>query len=269
MKMNTLAGISIITFATGLASVHAQTIDGTLDGSYGSALSVQTVNTTWGSGTAASGGNQLDAAYGIISGGNLNLFFAGNTSDGNHLQVFLSDGRTGQSTFSGIGGQMTAQNGSIFSPGFSATYAIDVNTYTGTIYAGLLDLIANTGGYAGAAPDAGGTIGGVQFAVNNSSSAGTGSNTGAGALAVTTGWEMSIPLSYLANPSSVEVLADISNGGLSNQLLPPDGTVSGSTFNYGSTPGQYFTVTVAPEPTTLALTGLGGLATLVAARRRK
>jgi hypothetical protein len=269
MKIKALTCLSIATLATGLISVQAQTIDGTLDGSYGSALSVQTVNTAWGSAPASSGGNQLDAAYGTISGGNLNLFFAGNTSDGNHLQVFLSDGRVGQSTFSGIGGQMTAQNGSVFSPGFSATYAIDVNTYTGTIYAALLDLVANTGGYTGAAPDAGGNIGGVQFAVNNSSPAGVGSNTGAGALGVTTGWEMSIPLSYLANPSSVKVLADISSGGLSNQLLPADGSVSGNTFNYGSTPGQYFTVTSVPEPTTLALAGLSGLATLVAARRRK
>lgn len=277
MKTIVLAGLSMAAFTIGLSSAHAQTIDGTLDGSYGSALAVQTAATAWGSGPASGGGNQLDAAYGLIQGGNLNLFFAGNTSDGNHLQIFLSDGRTGQSTFNVTGGSFTststeAQDGSIFSPGFSATYAIDLNTSGGTIYANLFNLVNGTGGYIGSAADAGGTIGGVQVAVNNSSTAGTGVNTGSGALTVTTGWEMAIPLSYLANSSSVSVLADISNGSMSNQLLPADGgtgTISGNTFNYGSTPGQYFTVTSVPEPTTLALVGLSGLAALAAVRRRK
>ena len=260
-----LLSVSLVTVAT--LSARAVTVDGTLDSAYGSALAVQTVATAWGSGTAATGGNQLDAGYGLIQGGNLNLFFAGNTSDGNHLQVFLSDGRTGQSTLNAAGG--LAQNGSVFSPGFSATYAIDVNTYQGTIYANLYDLVANTGGYAGSASDAGGTIGGVMVAVDNSSVAGTGSNTGAGALAVNTGWEFSIPLSYLGNSGSVSVLADISNNSLSNQLLPADGTVSGNTFNYGSTPGQYFTVAVVPEPSTMALGAVSGLAMLFMIRRRR
>ena len=284
MKIKTLAGVSVITLA-GMTCAQAQTIDGTLDGSYGSALAVQTANTGFGSGTAAAGGNQLDAAYGNISGGNLNLFFAGNTSDGNYLDVFLADGRTGQSTF-GVSGSSTANmNGSTFSPGFSATYSINLNTYSGTIYANLYDLVANTGGYAGSASDAGGTIGGIQLAVNNSSSAGSAVNTGSGALTVTTGWEISIPLSYLANPTSVKVLADIngsSDNYLSNQLLPglPDGTANlgsggsysgpaAGAFNLSSTPGEYFTVTATPEPTTLAVVGLSSLLTMVAFRRRK
>jgi hypothetical protein len=103
-------------------------------------------------------------------------------------------------------------------------------------------------------------------------------------LTVTTGWELAIPLSLLGNPSgSVEVLADI-NGNpdnyLSNQFLPglPDGTgnlgaggpysgpASGA-FNFGSTPGEYFTVMV-PEPSSFALLG-GGLAGLLWLRRRQ
>lgn len=282
MKKNKLAGIAIATLAGGIASVHAQTIDGTLDGSYGSALSVQTIVTDYGSQTAATGGNQLDAAYGQISGGNLDLFFAGNTSDGNSLHIYLADGQAGQSIFNVSGGSFsststTTLNGSVFSPDFSATHMIDVNTYSGTIYANIFNLVLGTGGYAGSTADAGGTISGVYnitVAVNNSSPAGTGSNTGAGALAVNTGWELQIPLSALNNASSIQVLADIGNdgngsGSLANQFLAP-ANVSGypQTFNFGSTPGQYFVVS-APEPTTLALAGLGGLATLVAARRRK
>src|SRR5882757_3249940 len=118
MKMTTWIGVSMALFAAGGIGTQAQTIDGTLDGSYGSALAVQTANTGFGSGTAASGGNQLDAAYANISGGNLNLFFAGNTSDGNYFDVFLADGRTGQSTFNVSGTATANMNGSTFSPGF-------------------------------------------------------------------------------------------------------------------------------------------------------
>ena len=80
------------------------------------------------------------------------------------------------------------------------------------------------------------------------------------------------------------VLADI-NGNpdnyLSNQLLPglPDGTgnlggggpysgpASGA-FNFGSTPGEYFTVVQVPEPSTFALL-IGGVAGLLWRRGRK
>jgi hypothetical protein len=280
-KVVILAIGTAMVFLTGTVA-RAQIVDGTLDGAYGSALAVQTANTGFGSGPASGGGNQLDAGYGLISGGNLYLFFAGNTSDGNYLDVFISDGRAGQSTFNVSGTATANMNGSVFSPGFSATYSVNVNTYAGTIYANLYDLVANTGGYAGAAPDSGGTIGGVQLAVNNSSPAGVGSNTGAGALGVNTGWELAIPLSFLGNPTSVNVLADINgnnDGYLSNQFLTglPDGTgnlgaggpYSGpgaGAFNFGSTPNEYFTVAV-PEPSTVAMS-LSGLAALLAFRRR-
>ena len=154
---------------------------------------------------------------------------------------------------------------------------IDVNTYAGTIYANIFDLVAGTGGYAGSAADAGGTISGVYnvtVAVNESSLAGAGSNTGAGALAVNTGWELAIPLSALNNASSIKVLADIGyddsgSGSLANQFLAP-ANVTGypQTFNFADTPGEYFTVSV-PEPSTLALFGLSGLMTLRIIRRRK
>ncbi len=288
------AGFAAIVLMTGLAShVSAQiTVDGTLDAAYGNALAVQTAATGFGSGTAASGGNQLDAGYGTIANGNLYLFFAGNTSDGNFLDVFLSDGRSGgQSTLSVSSGATTAMNGSVFSPGFSGTFAINANTFSGTMYPNIYDLAAGTGGYIGSGiSDTGGTVSGapagngVQLAVNESSAAGTGVNTGAGALTVTTGWEMAIPLALLGNPNSVEVMADI-NGNpdnyLSNQFLDglPSGTgnvggggpYSGSSsgeFNFGSTPGEFFTVTSVPEPSTMVL-GAAGLATLLLLRRRR
>ena len=98
----------------------------------------------------------------------------------------------------------------------------------------------------------------------------------AAANAVGTGLELSIPLSLLGDPTGpIEVLAAINGGGdtyLSNQLLPglpvSSGNLGAATFNFGSTPGQYFTVPT-PEPSTLALGTLAGLAGLVAFRRRK
>jgi hypothetical protein len=289
MNHSTRVAVVSLLAVSGLAG-RAATIDGSLDAAYGGALSVQTANTGFGADTAANGGNQLDAAYGYISGGYLNLFFAGNTSDGNYLDVFLADGRTGQSTFNVTGGGFSStstesMDGSVFSPGFSATYSLHLNTYAGTIYANLYDLVAGTGGYAGSAPDAGGTVGGVMMAVNNSSPAGTGSNTGTGALAVNTGWEIAIPVSYLGgSPSSVNVLADINGGNegyLSNQFLPglPDGTANlgggggysgpaAGAFDFGSTPGKYLTVATVPEPGTLTIGGLAGLVALGMIRRR-
>jgi hypothetical protein len=285
IKSKVLLMGAVPSFIGAALSVYAQpaSINGSYDPAFGSALSVQTVATDYGSGTAATGGNQLDAAYGLINSGNLYLFFAGNTSDGNNLVVYLADGAAGgQSTFNVSGGSYTSTgtqslDGSVFSPGFSATTAIDVNTYAGTIYANVFNLVAGTGGYAGSAPDSGGTINGVfnvTAAVNESSVAGTGSNTGSGALGVTTGWELAIPLAALNNSSSIEVLAEIGSdsgsGSLSDQFLAPN-NVSGypSTFNFGSTPDVYFTVNEVPEPSSLLLFGLSGLAGFLAIRHRK
>jgi hypothetical protein len=279
----TSGGVSV--FLGAAVSTYAQpaSINGSYDPAFGSALSVQTVGTDYGTSTAASGGNQLDAGYGLITSGNLYLFFAGNTSDGNSLYVFLSTGQAGgQSTFNVSGGSYTSTgtedlDGSVFSPGFSATEAIDVNTYTGTIYANIFNLVAGTGGYAGSTSDSGGTISGVYsmtVAVNESSAAGSSANTAPGALSVTTGWEFAIPLSVLNNSSSIEVLAgigsDSGSGSLSNQFLAPnDLTGYPSTFNFGSTAGVYFTVNAVPEPSSMMLFGLSGLTGLLAIRRRK
>lgn len=306
MKMKTLTGLSIATMATGLVSVHAQNLDGTLSAVfYGAPLAVQTINTGFGNagGADSNGGSELDAAYGAISGGNLYLFLAGSLeSNGNHLNLFVDGGAAGgQNTLSTSGGTMSAMNGSVFSSGFNATFALDMNVYSpsegvtpGTLYTEEYNLVANTGGYVGALPEsslgiAAGSSGGVSsLYLNNNhvSTMGTAGTALSGATSganTTTGLELVIPLSAIGYAGgNIEVLADInggSDGYLSNQFLPglavgtgniggggPYGT--GSVFNFGSTPGEYFTVPV-PEPTTLALAGLGGLATLVAARRRK
>jgi len=182
---------------------------------------------------------------------------------------------------------LQAMNGSVFSPGFQATYALDLNDYTSTLYAEEYSLTGTpSGGYVGAVGLTGG-IGsgipgpnGIAYGFNNLNAAGVNGVTGTAAnqtaaAAVTTGLEISIPLADLGNPTGpVDVLADINGGGdtyLSNQLLSglpvSSGNLGTSTFNFGSTPGQFFVVP-APEPGTLALGALSGLA-LLAVRRRK
>jgi hypothetical protein len=292
MKTNKLAGITTVIFAAGFTFVHAQ-ITGDLGSTsvgYGSPLAVQTINTGFGnsSGGGDATGSELDAGYGTISGGYLYLFLAGcYQNNGNHLNIFLADGRTGQSSLSTGVSPINAMNGSTFSSGFSATYALDFNDYSGVLYANTADLVNNNGGYQGSVSltsgiGSGTLSDGIGVALNNThaSTMGTantalsGATSGANTL---TGIELAIPLSLLGNPSgSIEVLADINGNGntyLSNQLLPglPDGTGNlgnSGVLNLGSTPNAYFTVSV-PEPSTLALAGLSGVLTLLALRRRK
>lgn len=300
---NTIASMSAIV-ATGLfaASASAQiTIDGNLDPAYGSALATQTVTSGFGDAGGnndSAGGSELDAAYGSIQGGNLDLFLAGNLeNNGNHLNVFISGGAAGQSTLSlPATGSMQAMNGSQFSPGFQATYAFDANNYGGTWYneeynyagAGAL-----SGGYVGALGEtstgiaAGSTGGFVTLGINNNNASTMGNYGSPGsaypssaALAVTTGIEMSIPLSQIGyTGGAIEVLADINGGGgspdnyLANQFLPglPVGTgnLGPGGFNFSATPGEFFTVTPAtvPEPSTLGLLGISAL-TFWRCRRR-
>jgi hypothetical protein len=297
MKLNTYVVPSIAALATCLVSVHAQNLNGTLNsGFYGSPLSVQTINTGFGNagGNDSAGGSELDAAYGTISGGNLYLFLAGNVeNNGNHLNVFIAGGAAGQNTLNTSGGSLATMNGSVFSSGFNATFAFDDNDSAGTLYSEEYNLVANTGGYVGALPGTAGiyagSSGGVtSLYVNNNhiSTMGTANAALSGATSganTTTGYEMVIPLSAIGyTGGNIEVLADINGSGegfLSNQFLPglPVGTGNvggggpygpgGATFNFSSTPGEFFVVPV-PEPTTLALLGLSSLATIVALRRR-
>ena len=160
MKIRTITGLSIVTFATGLVSVHAQNLNGTVNtGFYGGPLAVQTINTGFGNagGVDSGGGSELDAAYGKVSGGNLYLFLSGNVeNNGNHLNLFIAGGGAGQNTLAAPAtGSLAAMNGSTFSPGFNATFAFDENDSGGTLYSEEYNLIASTGGYVGSLPNSG------------------------------------------------------------------------------------------------------------------
>jgi hypothetical protein len=292
MKMNTVAGISIVTLAAGLVSVHAQNLDGTLNsGFYGAPLAVQTVNTGFGNaagGNDSAGGSELDAAYGAVSGGNLYLFLAGNfENNGNHLNLFIDGGAVGESTLSTSGGSMAAMNGSVFSSGFQATFAYDMNDYAGVLYNENYNLVGGSqvsGGYIGSLAEtstgiaAGGYGGAANLYLNNNhastmGAAGAALSGATSGINTTTGLEFVVPLSAIGyTGGNIEVLADINGGGdtyLSNQLLPGQPVGTGNLGNGGVLNNPSFFTVPVPEPTTLTLAGLGGLATLVAARRRK
>jgi len=269
---------------------------------YGSALSVQTIGT--GFGNAAGGddsvnGSELDANYGTISSdGNLYLFLAGNAqNNGNHWNVFIQATGGGQSVLNISGGwTASAMNGSTFSPGFAPNLLIDANNYQGTLYTDTYFL--NGGGsvnnYIGSIPSTSTgifpatTLAGITLALVNTNGAGVDGNTGnpepGVGLGVGVGMELAIPLSQLSYTGGpILVMEDINGGGdgyLSNQFLPglPGGTGnlggggpytggSGSQFNFGSTPGEFYTV--VPEPSSIALVVVGLLGAVGMIRRRK
>ena len=306
-----IVGSTLIANAFGVvARVHAQNMNGTLSPAYGSALCTQTINTAYGNNTVtngtSSGGSEFDAAYGLVTNGNLYVFLAGNFQDNaNRVDIFIADGRPGESTFYYPSGSIDHMNSSEFSPGFQCTFAMDLNL-NGTSVNASEYLVANgnysggaqgaftiSGGIGSGAPNSLGWAAPITIALDNTNAAGvSGSANGtaanqAAAAAVITGYELSIPLSILGNPTNpIKVLADINgtsdNGPLSNQWLPglPVGTSnfaigslyigtnnSTACFNFSSLPDEFFTVAI-PEPSTMALVLVSGLVALLTARRR-
>ena len=93
-------------------------INGAYSPAFGSALSVQTDATGFGAGLS-----ELDAAYGLITGGNLYLFLSGNLqNNANNIGIFIA-GTGGQSTLNAANlgnlgaNSLSVMNGSTFSPG--------------------------------------------------------------------------------------------------------------------------------------------------------
>jgi hypothetical protein len=262
------------------ASAHAA-VDGVKDAAYGTtALAVQTVDTQFGDNFS-----ELNAAWCYSDGTNLNLLVTGNLEGNfNKLHILLDYTSGGVNTFGGVpyaGGM----NGMTFDAGFNADLDIQINGDGSTWFVNAWDFnTVQAGDYlgsnngSGAALSGGGNWLGLGLGLNNSNTAGVGGGTGAAntaaALAVTTGIEISIPLSFFGGslPAGTRGMAFVNGGGndfLSNQFL---GGLAAGTANLGG-PGsvnlanqagdQFF---VIPTPGAAALLGLGGL---VAARRRR
>ena len=234
--------------------------------------------TATSNGTPDANGSELDAGYGTVSGGYLYLFLAGNIeNNGNLLNIFIDDGRAGgQNTLNAPNGAGSIQhmNGSVFSPGFNATHAFELNDSGGTVFLDQFNLLSGgTGSFVGSVNLSSGVGAsqninstGIKMGVNNSNTGGVTGGTAAAntaaAQAVGTGIELGIPLTLLGNPTgSIEVLADINGNGnppdnfLSNQFLPglapgtsnvggggPYSGATGGVFNLSSLSNFWFTV---------------------------
>jgi hypothetical protein len=186
------------------------------------ALATQTINTSFGDNTSSTGhlnGSELDAAYGTVEGGYLYLFIAGNIQDnGNPIDIWIDDGRPGQTTLAAPtgAGNMHNENGSVFSSGFQATYALELNTtdvtpntngnffvdqytLTGTPNATFLGQFGLTGGI-GTSKEAGSTESAILVGVNNTNTGGVVGDANGGADIPPT-HNLSPPESNSASPS--------------------------------------------------------------------
>ncbi|MCG3122820.1 MAG: hypothetical protein GIKADHBN_01223 [Phycisphaerales bacterium] len=161
VNFETLAGTQTVTIDLNSLPVFTPTLDGFRDGSYTSALALQTNFTQFGDSTAGTptggGGSELDNLHAAIdtAGGNLVLFIGGNLeANGNSLDLFL-DFATGGDTVlqsGGVYGQGRLNNmaGLTFENGFGADFYVGINGNGTDIYvdAGVVTA-GGTGWYVG------------------------------------------------------------------------------------------------------------------------
>lgn len=243
-------------------AAFAPTIDGVdLVNKYGVANVVASQDTVTGFGDHPQDpdqhgpGSELDQMF-AQSSGDLQIAITGNLqTNGNDLVIFLD---TLPGVGEGLSVPLDANAGRIGNLNtdaipLDADYAVVVNTWGGTCYVDLVDLVANTSTYMGASPAGSGNgdlTGGAagpdwQVALVNTNVVGVDDNAGndptiqqTNALTATTGFEIRIPLSDIGSPSpgaDVCMFALVSGGGyLSNQFLPAG--VGGGWGNFGNPP---------------------------------
>lgn len=276
---------ALLVCVSGSAAVAAPIVDGTLDGEYGGAVAVQTVETQFGDSTGgAAGGSELNAAYATIVGDRVFLMFTGNLEPNfNKLNLFIDSRAGGENVLSSTPQydfNNTSQNygGMTMDTGFTADFHLFARWGNGP-EGFQADFVDRQGGGAAQVPGSAGTgavpvgfvsagsIGAgnvglnasgtaltqaLDFAINNNNSAGVAGGTGAAnqaaALAVTTGMEFSIALADLGNPGFGDVIkiAAFVNNGDHNYLSNQFlGGLAGGTANLGGDGAGGFTGTVS------------------------
>jgi hypothetical protein len=271
MKLTTAASVAAAAFLT-TSRLYAvpPVIDGNLDASYGTAIQVQQNATAWGA------GNVLANAYYFAGPTSFDLFIGGRPS-GNAFLFFFDTVAGGQNTLNNSQGggdayQLNNLNGFTFDSGFQADYMLRIYGDGGVhAYVNFFDLAGNANSYLGDANPGPIVSGGMTFAQAFADVTGPYSS-------VTTGFEVSIPYSVLGLTGPEEawqLSAILANGGsdyLSNQEL---GSLPSGTGDVGSDHGNWnqnlfpgSQILQIPEPSALALLGLGGLAILTRRLRR-
>ena len=237
--------IAIVCLLTAPA-IAQPTVDGTLDASYGSALSVQTVQTQFGDAgdpAGLGGGGELNAAYATIDAGRLFVLLTGNIEPNfNKVSLFIDSQPGGENVLDGnlaydFGDVSQNLGGLTFDSGFTADYHLFGRWGGGAFELDVIDRAGSTPGnevgnagvatsgsgtgiqsgsvFAGGTPALGAEGGGflssnVNFGFNNTNTAGVAGGTGpadlTAAAAVTTGLEFSIALSDIGNPAIGDVI---------------------------------------------------------------
>lgn len=239
--------------------------DGVRDAGYGAPIAVQTIETGFGDNAS-----EWNAAYTKIANGRLYLLFTGNLeSNFNKLNIFIDSKSGGSTTFTSSGNDGSGvMNGMTFDADFLPDYHL-----IGRRGMSQLDLdiaLLGTGDFSVHNNVFGGTTAGrgltgtgagntqpIRVAYDGSNTAGIGGNGGAAAdqtaaANVTTGFEISISLADLGNPTgAIKVMLLQASGDhsfLSNQTLAGLPETYGnlgtpSTANFQSYPGdQFFTI---------------------------
>ena len=229
-------------------------IDGVRDASYGSAITVQTVQTEFGDNQS-----EWNAAYAQIKDGKLYLMFTGNLQDNfNKLEIFIdSTDVVTTTTFTAAGndflGQTNNLNGMVFDAGFTPDYHLIARRGNGAFdfdfaalgttptFAEFFDVFGGSDSGSGTTPLSSSTNGtltlqhGIEIGYDGSNTAGVAGGTGAAdqtaAQAVTTGLELCIDLCDLGAPDDEDIRISIIQSSadhnfLSNQSLAglPAGT---------------------------------------------
>lgn len=275
--------IALILFI-GSTPASAATIDGALDGEYGLPLSTQITQTGFGDtsfGPIWQEGSELDQGFAYVEGGTLFLLFTGNLqpfaseplTNPEQLEIFIDCVPGGQNQLRadnpaiGINLRLNDLAGLTFDSDFSPDYWFEHSTARGgrssAYYAELPAASAGAGYFLGrngsiyGSELTGGTNPhGIRVGLNETNEAGVtegcGPALGAG---VTTGFEWSIPLEAIGNPTGAlkvcALVARYNAPRISNQVLGPvpPGTCSlgaPADVNLASVPGdQYFVIDFA------------------------